>query len=262
MKLYNRHINSVKAFHEKNGFRVGVDLKEDDTSEVEDVERDMLNDAASAMFLAATAMQRHMGKYLHSVRIERAQIMIEELAETVEALITRDEVALLDGLADLQFVTMGTAVAYGLPLEEAHSEVCRSNLSKKKRETQGKLVDKGPDYSPPDLKRVLLESKSITVNAKRTSCTSTDGIAEDVTLTCRLEFIKSLDEWYAKIVDGGGVTGYESISAEDLQKHGGVSGKDWYACVGTPGKWDTLVVPCDEMLLLRDWVNEHLGEES
>lgn len=158
--MYLYHKRYVEKFHAKNGFMINGDLEKDNESGSEELERELLNEAASEMLKVSIKMQRLMEKEFYSTRIERAQIMIEELAEIVEALITRDEVALLDGLADLQFVLLGTAITYDMPIEDAHLEVCRSNLSKKKRETRGKLTDKGPDYEPPKLKELLEEYRT------------------------------------------------------------------------------------------------------
>lgn len=47
-----------------------------------------------------------------------------------------------------------------------------------------------------------------------------------------------------------GVTGYESASVEDLLKESYRG--DWSACAGTPGSWDRLVVPFQEMERLKD----------
>jgi predicted HAD superfamily Cof-like phosphohydrolase len=60
----------------------------------------------------------------------RARLLLEETRETVEALATGDRVAFADGLADLIYVAIGAALAYGIPLEEVWSEVQRSNMSK------------------------------------------------------------------------------------------------------------------------------------
>jgi hypothetical protein len=50
---------------------------------------------------------------------------------------------------------------------------------------------------------------------------------------------------------GGGVTGYESffINSRSLQRSAFV---DWTACMGTPGRWDRLVVPWSSMKQVFD----------
>ena len=59
-------------------------------------------------------------------------------------------------LADLLYVTIGTAVTFGLPLEEVFYEVHRSNMSKLGDDGKpiyredGKVL-KGPNYKEPDL---------------------------------------------------------------------------------------------------------------
>ncbi len=67
-----------------------------------------------------------------------------------------DEKKLTKELADLLYVVYGTAVTFGLPLEEVFEEVHRSNMSKLgddgkpiKRE-DGKIL-KGPNYKEPNL---------------------------------------------------------------------------------------------------------------
>lgn len=100
----------------------------------------------------ATKDQRHL----------RAELMIEELAEALEAMYDRDEVALLDGLADLMYVVVGTATQFKLPIESAFWEVHRSNMTKH-RAAADHAGDKGkgPDYSPPNLKGVLDAYRSL-----------------------------------------------------------------------------------------------------
>lgn len=90
----------------------------------------------------------------------RLHLIVEEVAELAAALQDGDEVATLDALADLTYVTVGTAVAYGLPLAEAFTEVHASNMTKSIG-GEGRLWHpvKGTDYRPPDLVRVLRESK-------------------------------------------------------------------------------------------------------
>jgi NTP pyrophosphatase (non-canonical NTP hydrolase) len=93
-------------------------------------------------------------------RLRRAQILVEELAETIEAMAHCDEVAFLDGLSDLMFVTIGTAISFGLPITEGLTEVCKSNLTKRPRKDGDiRLRDKGPDYVAPDMQKILLEHR-------------------------------------------------------------------------------------------------------
>jgi predicted HAD superfamily Cof-like phosphohydrolase len=60
----------------------------------------------------------------------RARLMAEELAETLAAMAHGDLVEVADGLADLIYVAVGTAVAYGIPLPAVWDEVQRSNMAK------------------------------------------------------------------------------------------------------------------------------------
>jgi predicted HAD superfamily Cof-like phosphohydrolase len=78
---------------------------------------------------------------------------------------TPDEVVeglrrLLKELADLRYVVEGAAVSFGLPFEEAFSEVHRSNMSKLGPDGQpmyredGKVL-KGPGYFEADMTRFV-----------------------------------------------------------------------------------------------------------
>jgi predicted HAD superfamily Cof-like phosphohydrolase len=89
-------------------------------------------------------------------RYLRAELMIEELGEVVMAMHELDEVELLDGLADLLYVTAGTATQLDVPLDAAFWEVHRSNMTKHKAAAshQGDK-GKGADYSPPDISGLL-----------------------------------------------------------------------------------------------------------
>ncbi len=89
------------------------------------------------------------------VRLMRAWLMIEELGEALDALAEQDEVALLDALADLMYVVIGTAIQFDLPLAEAFNAVHESNMSKEPL-TPMKIGYKDvPSYKPPDLMKIL-----------------------------------------------------------------------------------------------------------
>lgn len=60
----------------------------------------------------------------------RARLMLEELGEALCAIAARDVVETADGLADLVYVTIGTAEAFGIDLNPIWTEVQRSNLAK------------------------------------------------------------------------------------------------------------------------------------
>lgn len=86
----------------------------------------------------------------------RLRLMDEELTEVFEAINARDAVQTAHELADLLYVTIGTAIAFGIPIEDVFAAVARANLSKidpstgSPFEIVGGKVRKGPDYHDPD----------------------------------------------------------------------------------------------------------------
>lgn len=93
----------------------------------------------------------------------RINLIREELQELYGALgFPSDEGLLLgepnmieiaDGIGDLLYVVLGTAVACGLDAESIFAEIHRSNMTKfidGHRREDGKWV-KGPSYTPPNL---------------------------------------------------------------------------------------------------------------
>lgn len=108
---------------------------------------------------------RPLGPPPPEVVILRMRLIAEEVGETFAAMHeAQDPVEILDGICDAIYVLAGTAVAYGLPLDEALAEVHRSNMTKAepREEDPSSLgskyvskVSKGPDYSPPNLGRII-----------------------------------------------------------------------------------------------------------
>jgi predicted HAD superfamily Cof-like phosphohydrolase len=85
----------------------------------------------------------------------RLRLMDEELNEVFEAINLHDPVLVAHELADLLYVVFGTAVAFGIPIDDVFAAVARANLSKINSATgvpyevdNGK-VKKGPDYYNP-----------------------------------------------------------------------------------------------------------------
>ena len=144
-------IELTKLFHVKHGFTVGAKLED-----CKNEETNVLLDRIATMMLQFAKQLESLLKPNVDERIPRVQLMIEELGESIEAMAHRDEVALLDGLSDLMFVTMGTAIALDLPLEAGVLEVCNSNLTKATRQFgDDRLRDKGTSYKPPNMAGVI-----------------------------------------------------------------------------------------------------------
>lgn len=96
------------------------------------------------------------------------QLRMKLIQEEMEELITKgieknnlEEIA--DGLADLVYVAIGTAISYGIPFDRVFQEVHRSNMTK----TAVKVTDaaagskygsgnpKGSGFSPADIESIL-----------------------------------------------------------------------------------------------------------
>jgi Phosphoribosyl-ATP pyrophosphohydrolase len=84
----------------------------------------------------------------------RQDLLAEEAGELAGAVQAGDIVKIADGLADVVYVAVGTAVVYGIPFDAVLAEVHRSNMSKVNTPDEAKLV-KGPGYQPPDIAAVL-----------------------------------------------------------------------------------------------------------
>lgn len=95
------------------------------------------------------------------IGVARSHLINEEHGELMAAWATRDVEKLADGLADLLYVVLGTAVAAGIDLAPILAEVHRSNMTKEPANGVRLHPFKGPDYSPPDLKPILVAQELI-----------------------------------------------------------------------------------------------------
>jgi predicted HAD superfamily Cof-like phosphohydrolase len=86
----------------------------------------------------------------------RISLLMEEVAELAAAVAASDIEAAADALADITYVTLGTAVEFGIDLEPIFDEVHRSNIAKAggKKSASGK-VQKPDGWKPPDIAGVL-----------------------------------------------------------------------------------------------------------
>lgn len=95
---------------------------------------------------------------LHAEEFEELCEAMENLGSTAECHET-SRVALelvADGIADLIYVLVGTALELGIPLDRVWAEVQRSNMTKlgDHKSSTGKIL-KGPEFSPPDIARAI-----------------------------------------------------------------------------------------------------------
>jgi predicted HAD superfamily Cof-like phosphohydrolase len=86
----------------------------------------------------------------------RVRLIQEEFDELKEAMAAGNLASVAKELADLLYVTYGTAVSYGIDMEPVFQEVHRSNLSKVGgyKRADGKWV-KPPSYSPAGIASIL-----------------------------------------------------------------------------------------------------------
>lgn len=91
----------------------------------------------------------------------RHRLLQEEFTEYQEAEADNDIIEIADALADIIYIACGTAVSYGIPLNELFDEVHRSNMAKLVngevlRRADGK-IQKPKGWTPPDVKGVLFK---------------------------------------------------------------------------------------------------------
>lgn len=92
------------------------------------------------------------------VLLLRARLIIEEAAEFMAAASNKDMVGMCDALADLLYVTYGTAVVMGVDMEAISEEVQSSNMTKDGGgEDSGGKIMKGPKFKPPNIEQILEE---------------------------------------------------------------------------------------------------------
>jgi len=90
-------------------------------------------------------------------RLLRARLLLEELGELLLAMAASDEVQMVDAIADLAYVTIGTAVTFDLPFAPALAEAHRSNLTKDSHvDHAAGIKGKGESFSQPDFQAVLI----------------------------------------------------------------------------------------------------------
>jgi len=89
----------------------------------------------------------------------RVKLLREEFREYLDGESFENLVEVADALADIIYIACGTAVSYGIPLDDVFAEVHRSNMAKLVdgkvlRREDGK-IQKPEGWTPPDIRSVL-----------------------------------------------------------------------------------------------------------
>ncbi|QNJ57099.1 nucleotide pyrophosphohydrolase [Gordonia phage Rabbitrun] len=116
-------------------------------------------------FVFATIVQGLANGIKDSANIHKSEqllsmaLLLEEVGELFQGIANNDPVEIADGSTDVKVIVLGIDNRFGLPAQELFDEVHRSNMSKfvdgkAVRDAAGK-IQKGPNYSPPQLERIL-----------------------------------------------------------------------------------------------------------
>ena len=89
----------------------------------------------------------------------RVKLLKEEVWEYMDGESFNDLVEVADALADIIYIACGTAVSYGIPLDDVFDEVHRSNMAKLVdgkviRREDGK-IQKPEGWTAPDIRSIL-----------------------------------------------------------------------------------------------------------
>ena len=106
--------------------------------------------------------EKPIGKLENQKENLRFDLMKEENEEYLEAAKNGDIVEVADALGDMMYILCGTIIEHGMQhiIEEVFDEIHRSNLSKLDENGKpiyredGKVI-KGPNYFPPDIKKIM-----------------------------------------------------------------------------------------------------------
>lgn len=157
-------INHVRVFHEIYGHPIAKGLTPG-TKELRELRVKLIAEELCELCSA-------LGVKLaidHDPRLKE-----DEQYFTVEAVGEDDGVNLVeaaDALGDIDYVTQGANLVFGIPAEQVMAEIQRANLSKLGedgkpiRREDGKIM-KGPNYTPPDIRQVLDVHQSMIANGR------------------------------------------------------------------------------------------------
>lgn len=146
MKAYEQDVHTTARFPEEEVRQLRYDLIKEELDELHEamVKQEKLEEIFYKKYGLREAPAIYDPRNFSDFFMDADAILIE----------------IADALTDLLYVVYGAGHAYGIDLDKCFAEVQRSNMSKLgedgkaiKRE-DGKVL-KGPNYSPPNLRKIL-----------------------------------------------------------------------------------------------------------
>lgn len=107
---------------------------------------------ATALYNAATN-ETTGEKTICDLKLFRMALIIEEAAEIAMALAGTNDADLAQELADLEYVTIGTAETFAIPLDPVFEAVHAANMTK--ASSASTKSGKGDNYVKPDIAAIL-----------------------------------------------------------------------------------------------------------
>lgn len=172
-------LKQVAEFHSKYGFPINVPMSRD-----EDCSRILMAHVAALQGLSKAMQALYDIDPDKDDRLWRTHLMMEELAELMEAMANGDLVHVFHELTDLLYVVLGTAVTLGLPIDAGFEAVHAANMTKpvdykdkRVADQQSREDTKGPDYQKPDMQRVIADwiDKMAPLTIQRTKAEDGEG---------------------------------------------------------------------------------------
>jgi len=152
------HFDDVREFHEAFGVPVAQNPKLP-AAAWDSWRQAALDNAIDELEALADAMRKATDD-ADATRWLRIGLMAEEMAEYLKAEDVGSLVQIADALGDIGVIADGTALSYGIPLDDVRKEIHRSNMSKLDsnrrpiKRSDGKILKSG-QYSPPDIAAIL-----------------------------------------------------------------------------------------------------------
>lgn len=140
----------VREFHEKAGQLINNKPTEIDCKTAILRVRLLLEEVLEFAEASGVEIITNNGEILDVDSVKLEELIFSKVGKT-------DLIGIVDALADINYVSYGAAVCYGIDMEPVELEVSRSNHSKfidGYKDDNGKWI-KGPSYSPANIEKII-----------------------------------------------------------------------------------------------------------